>query len=199
MYVDAGSVGRAVAMMDDNWKELYDIDFPGSFEGTITDKDKALLINKAQELHGRGEMAEKILDRIGNDDYDSGPRGCVDYAESLYQSGFGKLPGWGHVPDSISDNDAVKWIYSNNNATPITSEEQVKGLSTGDCVLIGDEIYVVLYNNYNEISQITGKPKGITAEGRIVFATVAGGGASRLVAFNTETLTKQIGFGLVKY
>lgn len=199
MYVDAGSVGRAVAMMDDNWKELYDIDFPGSFEGTITDKDKALLISKAQELHGRGEMAEKILDRIGNDDYDSGPRGCVDYAESLYQSGFGKLPGWGHVPDSISDNDAVKWIYSNNNATPITSEEQVKGLSTGDCVLIGDEIYVVLYNNYNEISQITGKPKGITAEGRIVFATVAGGGASRLVAFNTETLTKQIGFGLVKY
>lgn len=199
MYVDAGSVGRAVAMMDDNWKELYDIDFPGSFEGTITDKDKALLISKAQELHGRGEMAEKILDRIGNDDYDSGPRGCVDYTESLYQSGFGKLPGWGRVPDSISDNDAVKWIYNNNNATPITSEEQVKSLSTGDCVLIGDEIYVVLYNNYNEISQITGKPKGITAEGRIVFATVAGGGASRLVAFNTETLTKQIGFGLVKY
>lgn len=199
VYMDNGSVGRAEAMITDNWKELYGIDFPGSYKGAISDTDKALLINNAETLHGRGDMAAKILEGIGNGTYNSTPRACVDYAESLYQS-FGKLSApWGYVPAGVPDDEAVKWIYSNNKAAPITSETDVSKLNTGDCVLIGDEIYVVLYNNYNEINPTTGKIKGITSEGRVVFATVAGGGSPRLVAFNTETLTKQIGFGMVKY
>ena len=211
-YIETGNVSRAEAMLSDDWKELYDIDFPGAYKGAIEDKDKTLLLNKVLSLHGeqRSKMAEEILNRIGKDNYDSTPGGCVAYVEELYKNGFGRSPAWGKVPAGTDPKDAVKYIYSTTNGSskvvkPLytgdkdSTEAIVAGLQTGDCVFIGDEIYVVLYNNYNEIDPKTGKIKGTTASGQVVFATAAGGGPSRLVAFNTESLTKNIGFGYVKY
>ena len=212
-YIETGNVSRAEAMLSDDWKELYDIDFPGAYKGTIEDKDKTLLRNKVLSLHGkqRSKMAEEILNRIGKDNYDSTPGGCVAYVEELYINGFGRFPAWGKVPAGTDPKDAVKYIYSTTNGSskvvkPLytgdkdSTESIVAGLQTGDCVFIGDEIYVVLYNNYNEkIDPKSDEIRGTTASGQVVFATAAGGGPSRLVAFNTESLTKNIGFGYVKY
>lgn len=193
IYLDTGNVGRAEMMYSDDWKELYDIDFPGSFSGTLRDEDKSLLANTANAYHGATDSnaanrARTILSSIGISEYSITPESCVKYAMVTYQ-GFGKSGD--PFSAALSGGDkAVNYLYSGNRIHRLENADEVTSLITGDAVLIGDEVYIVLYN--------TSVSEGVE-KGEIVFATVAGGGTPRLVAFRTEMLTTGLSFGYIKY
>lgn len=196
IYLDTGNVERAEVMYSDDWKDLYDIDFPGSFRGTLKDEDKTLLANTAKTYHGdiAADRARKILTTIGISNYPKQPDSCVKYAQVMYQ-GFGTTVNPFTSAINIatangSPDKAVNYLYSGDKTHLIANEEEVKNLITGDAVLIGGEVYVVLYNT----SKVEGAEKG-----EIVFATVAGGGTPRLVAFRTEMLTTGLTFGYIKF
>lgn len=196
IYLDTGNVERAEVMYSDDWKDLYDIDFPGSFRGTLKNEDKTLLANAAKTYHGdiAADRARKILTTIGISNYPKQPDSCVKYAQVMYQ-GFETTVNPFTSAINIatangSPDKAVNYLYSGDKTHLIANEEEVKNLITGDAVLIGGEVYVVLYNT----SKVEGAEKG-----EIVFATVAGGGTPRLVAFRTEMLTTGLTFGYIKF
>lgn len=196
IYLDKGNVERAEVMYSDDWKDLYDIDFPGSFKGTLKDEDKTLLANTAKTYHGdvAADRARQILRTIGISEYPIKPDSCVKYAQVMYQ-GFGTTvnPFTSAINTATangSPDKAVNYLYSGDKTHLITNEEEVKNLITGDVVLIGGEVHIVLYN--------TSKVEGVQ-KGEIVLATVAGGGTPRLVAFRTEMLTIGLNFGYIKF
>lgn len=196
IYLDKGNVERAEVMYSDDWKDLYDIDFPGSFKGTLKKEDITLLTNTAKAYHGdaAADRARTILNTIGISEYPTNPDSCVKYAQAMYQ-GFGTTvnpftSAINTAAANSSPDKAVNYLYSGNKTHLITNEEEVENLITGDAVLIGGEVHIVLYN--------TSKDEG-TQKGEIVFATVAGGGTPRLVAFRTEMLTTGLTFGYIKF
>ena len=120
---------------------------------------------------------------------------------------MGLTPAYGSVPASVSDKDAVKWLYNNNKTQQFSSDRDtakktVANFRTGDLILIGDEIYMVLYNTGHVLgSGQTHYPVGKedVEKGTIVVATVAGGGTPRLLAYRCETFfDNRVGFGYIK-
>jgi len=131
-------------------------------------------------------------------------------------------------PASVTDAEAIKYLYNNNKSGGTSlikpfcdlssygdsisnSELQeasdnakpiVKSLKTGDLIFIGDEVFIVLYNTAP--SETTLKADGSVDVdgvdvGEIILATVAGGTTPRLISYRTETFCKPyVGFGYIK-
>lgn len=228
IYVDGNNIDRAEAIMSDDWKELYDIDFPGSYRGAMQSSDTTLLINKVKTLHGAtaADKAQKIINTIdhyvkqtktvdgepveidvlvnGLNAYPDSPRSNIKYAMYLYQQFGGSGTPFTTVPSNGTMLPNGKVMTDDFAVKYLYSNNKTKELGSSgyevNTLKTGDAVLIgdEIYIVFYNTTY-TGAPSPEgTDVGEIVFVTVSGGGKPRLVAFRSEMFTTPLGFGVIR-
>ena len=200
---DNGAYGRAVESLKEDWYDAYKIAFPGAYNSRPSNEEVER-IEKTLTAVGTNankmKVAKSLLKSIGDTYTNSGIKFAVDQYQEFYKAING------------CENNQIKVAYTTSQAFSSSYTYQAKvfrrtlgvksleenknvdntitGLTAGDLIGAGDEVYVVIYTDVNA----TGV--GI-AKGHVIVATVNGAAnldstdQIHLFSFTTEYIKKK--------
>lgn len=212
---DAGAYGRATESTKEDWYEAYKIAFPGAYNSRPSDKEiEKVLKNITQccsnTVNGKPQRiatAKNLLNEIGNTYSESG----IDFAKTWYQNFYKSVHGSENLNVNTAYNDSKGFDSSYTYQAKVfrrslgvksikdsygNVDNVICGLSAGDMIGAGDEVYIVLYNDTSASETPGGEPRGIN-KGHVIVATVNGAKSSRstdevhLFSFTTEYISKK--------
>jgi len=212
---DTGAYSRATESLGEDWYEAYGLSFPGAYNSRPDDKEIDRILKYITQccsstVNGKPQRivtAKKLLDEIGNTYSGSG----IDFAKTWYQNFYKSVHG--------SENTIVNAAYNDSKGFSSNYTYQAKvfrrslgvksisdsygnvdnvicGLSAGDMIGAGDEVYIVLYNDTSASETSDGEARGID-KGHVIVATVNGAESSsgndeiHLFSFTTEYISKK--------